>query len=107
MAGFISERWPASNRNPGRNEIGIGGRIESEFAICRLNEVDPKAWLADVLARIADLPTSQMHELLPWELSRLRQVAKPADQQADPHQVQSLTGRLRACAKIARPSSYA
>ncbi|APG14902.1 hypothetical protein BKD09_41900 [Bradyrhizobium japonicum] len=23
---------------------------------CRLNDVDPRAWLADVLARIADLP---------------------------------------------------
>src|SRR3954470_10896177 len=34
---------------------------------CRLNDVDPKAWLADVLARIADLPASHLHELLPWE----------------------------------------
>ena len=32
MAGFISERWPASNRNGGRHQIGIGGRIASEFA---------------------------------------------------------------------------
>jgi hypothetical protein len=29
---------------------------------CRLNDVDPKAWLADVLARIADLPTSRLCE---------------------------------------------
>jgi transposase len=49
---------------------------------CRLNDVDPKAWLADVLARIADLPTSRLHELLPWEWSSLRQVAMPVDQQA-------------------------
>jgi len=33
----------------------------------RLNEVDPQAWLADVFARIADLPQSRLHELLPWE----------------------------------------
>ncbi len=32
----------------------------------RLNTIDPKAWLADVFARIADLPQSQLHELLPW-----------------------------------------
>lgn len=32
---------------------------------CRLNDVDPKAWLSDVLARIADLPASRLHELLP------------------------------------------
>ena len=48
----------------------------------KLNDVDPQAWLADVLARIADLPTSRLHELLPWEWSSLRQVAKPLDQQA-------------------------
>jgi transposase len=33
---------------------------------CRLNDVDPQAWLADVLARIADHPLSQLDELLPW-----------------------------------------
>ena len=32
----------------------------------RLNDVDPQAWLADVLARIADLPISKLGELLPW-----------------------------------------
>jgi transposase len=36
------------------------------IATARLNDVDPKAWLADVLARIADLPSSRLHELLPW-----------------------------------------
>src|SRR5246127_5288746 len=45
----------------------------------RLNDVDPQAWLADVLARIADLPVSRLHELLPWEWKRLRQAEKPAD----------------------------
>ncbi|MDT7531687.1 IS66 family transposase [Sphingopyxis sp. SE2] len=32
----------------------------------RLNDVDPQAWLADVLARIADIPQQRLHELLPW-----------------------------------------
>lgn len=32
----------------------------------RLNDVDPQAWLADVLARIADHPVSRLDELLPW-----------------------------------------
>lgn len=32
----------------------------------RLNDVDPQAWLADVLARIADHPASRLDELLPW-----------------------------------------
>jgi hypothetical protein len=29
-------------------------------------QVDPLTWLADVLARIADIPQSQLHELPPW-----------------------------------------
>lgn len=37
---------------------------------CRLNDVDPKAWLADVLARIADHPVTRLYELLPWEWKR-------------------------------------
>jgi DNA-binding MarR family transcriptional regulator len=32
VAGFISESWPGSNRNGGRHQIGIPGRIASEFA---------------------------------------------------------------------------
>jgi transposase len=44
----------------------------------RLNDVDPQAWLADVLARIADLPQSRLHELLPWEWKAIRERAKAA-----------------------------
>ena len=33
----------------------------------KLNDVDPQAWLADVLARIADTPLTQLAELLPWK----------------------------------------
>ena len=32
----------------------------------KLNDVDPQAWLADVLARIADHPATKLDELLPW-----------------------------------------
>ena len=32
----------------------------------KLNGIDPQAWLADVLRRIADHPASQLDELLPW-----------------------------------------
>ncbi len=44
----------------------------------KLNDVDPQAWLADVLARIADTPMSRLHELLPWEWARQRQTAAAA-----------------------------
>jgi hypothetical protein len=32
----------------------------------RLNNIDPKAWLAEVFARVADMPQSRLYELLPW-----------------------------------------
>jgi transposase len=32
----------------------------------KLNDIDPQAWLADVLERIADLPVARLLELLPW-----------------------------------------
>ena len=39
----------------------------------KLNDVDPQAWLADVLDRIADLPQTRLHELLPWHWKTDRQ----------------------------------
>jgi transposase len=38
----------------------------SLIVTCKLNEVDPQAWLADVLARIAEHPVKALDELLPW-----------------------------------------
>jgi transposase len=32
----------------------------------KLNHIDPRAWLADVLARIADHPAKRVADLLPW-----------------------------------------
>src|ERR1700730_10041506 len=32
----------------------------------KLNDIDPLAWLADVLGRIPDIPQSRLPELLPW-----------------------------------------
>ncbi|WP_043625106.1 IS66 family transposase [Ensifer sp. ZNC0028] len=32
----------------------------------KLNDIDPQAWLADVLANIADTPVSRLQQLLPW-----------------------------------------
>jgi transposase len=36
----------------------------------KLNDIDPEAWLADVLARIADMPQTKLAELLPWKWAR-------------------------------------
>lgn len=43
----------------------------------RLNDIDPQAWLADVLARIAEHPASRLDELLPWNWQN-RQIANAA-----------------------------
>jgi transposase len=36
------------------------------IATAKLNGIDPQAWLADVLRRIADHPVSRLDQLLPW-----------------------------------------
>jgi len=36
----------------------------------KFNNVDPQAWLADVLARMADQPINQLGDLLPWNWNR-------------------------------------
>jgi transposase len=46
-----------------------GRRAATMYALietCKLNGVDARAWLADVLARIADHPANRIAELLPW-----------------------------------------
>ena len=40
--------------------------IYTLIATAKLNDVDPEAWLADVLRRINDHPASGLDELLPW-----------------------------------------
>src|ERR1700748_2609682 len=40
--------------------------IYSLIVTAKLNDIDPQAWLADVLARIPALPQTRLHELLPW-----------------------------------------
>jgi hypothetical protein len=41
----------------------------------KLNDVDPQAWLADVLARLPDHPARRIEELLPWQWCGSRRLA--------------------------------
>ena len=75
------QRHPARHGQNGR-AIGVGRRnwtfcgsdaggeraavIFTLIETAKLCDVDPRAWLADVLARIADHPASRIDELLPW-----------------------------------------
>ena len=38
----------------------------SLIVTAKMNDVDPQAWLADVLSRIAMYPAHRLNELLPW-----------------------------------------
>jgi transposase len=46
--------------------------IYSLIITAKLNNVDPQAWLADVLARIADHPAQRLDELLPWHWAKAK-----------------------------------
>jgi hypothetical protein len=45
-------------------------RMYSLIVTAKLNDIDPQAWLADVLARIAEHPAHKLDELLPWNWRR-------------------------------------
>ena len=55
-------RTSAGSDEGGRREAAI----RSPIATANLTDIDPQAWLADVLARLPDQPTKCIHELLPW-----------------------------------------
>ena len=59
-----------------------GGRraatIYSLIATAKLNDVDPQAWLADVLARLPINPAKRIHELLPWNWRQRHSAAAAA-----------------------------
>ncbi len=56
-----------------------GGRraaaLYTLIATAKLNDVDPQAWLADVLARLPDHPARRIGELLPWQWCGSRKLA--------------------------------
>ncbi len=55
--------WTFAGSDRGADRAAI---VLTLIMTCQLDEVDPKAWLADVLARIAGYPASRLHGLLPW-----------------------------------------
>jgi transposase len=50
----------------------------SLIVTAKMNDVDPQAWLADVLARIAEHPVQKLDELLPWNWYPLNAQARQA-----------------------------
>jgi transposase len=55
--------WLFAGSDRGRQRAAF---MFSLTATAKLNDLDPQTWLADVLARIADITQNCLHELLPW-----------------------------------------
>jgi transposase len=58
-----------------------GQRAAAMYSIivtAKMNDIDPQAWLADVLNRIAEHPANRIDELLPWNWRPLQARANQA-----------------------------
>ena len=64
----------AGSDEGGRRAAAVYTLIET----CKLNDVDPQAWLTDILARLPDHPAKKIHELLPWAWNNARQSSQAA-----------------------------
>lgn len=65
LRGFALGRksWLFAGSDRGADRAAL---IVTLIMSAKLNDIDPQAWLADVLARIADTPISRLEQLLPW-----------------------------------------
>ena len=61
----------AGSDEGGRRAAAVYSLIET----CKLNDVDPRAWLAYVLAKLPDHPANRIDELLPWRWKAAQQAA--------------------------------
>jgi transposase len=65
LRGFALGRkaWLFAGSDRGAERAAL---VATLIMTAKLNDVDPQAWLADVLARIAGHPVQRLDELLPW-----------------------------------------
>jgi transposase len=67
--------WLFAGNNRGGERAAA---MYSLIITAKMNDVDPRAWLADMLRRINDHPARQLHELLPWNWTNSIQPAEAA-----------------------------
>ena len=53
----LAKRWTKSER---------AAIMYTLIQTAKLNDIDPQAWLADTLSKIADTPQTRLGKLLPW-----------------------------------------
>ncbi len=58
-------KWTDARKVPDRQR-DRAAFMYSLIVTARMNDVDPQAWLGNVLARIANTPQNRPGELLPW-----------------------------------------
>jgi transposase len=65
LRGFALGRksWLFAGSDRGADRVAFMATL---IMTAKLNNVDPQAWLADILARIADTPITKLEDLLPW-----------------------------------------
>src|SRR4029078_8044485 len=71
LRGFALGRksWLFAGSERGADRAAIMATL---ITTAKLNDVDPQAWLADGLARIAEHPAHRLDELLPWNWAAQR-----------------------------------
>ena len=62
--------WTFAGSDAGGNRAAA---VYTLIETCKMNDVDPQAWLADVLARLPDHPANRVADLLPWNWKATRQ----------------------------------
>jgi transposase len=63
------KNWTLAGSDAGGHRAAA---VYSLVQTCKLNNVDPQAWLADVLARLPDYPANKIADLLPWNWQAAR-----------------------------------
>jgi transposase len=69
------KNWTFAGSHEGGRRAAV---VYTLIATAKLNDIDPQAWLADVLARLPDHPAKHIHELLPWNWRRKITAAEAA-----------------------------
>jgi transposase len=57
------KNWTVAGSDAGGHRAAA---VYTLIETCKMNDVDPQAWLADVLARLPDHPANKVAGLLPW-----------------------------------------
>jgi hypothetical protein len=82
--GRMTPRWPSEGRTGSSLDQTGGERVAAIYTVietCKVNGIDPQAYIADVTAKIAaDWPASRRDRLLPWNWRQISEA--PAAQAA-------------------------